>query len=133
MTNPETSVRLPCQVCGRLLVPLKDGTSRQHTPYRAGTGGGEYYRCNGSGYRMARWPVGQRLIHHTGMIWEVIEDRGGRWGDYLIRCVDLNGHQSQYESVGREMVAHGEYLHRHGWWPDPDLMRPLLKSLERVR
>jgi hypothetical protein len=75
------SERMLCQVCGRPLVPLKDGTSRQHTPHRAGTGGGEYYRCPGSGYRMARWPVGQRLIHHTGMVWEVIEARVGHRRD----------------------------------------------------
>ena len=122
---------MPCQVCGRLLVPLRDGTSRSHTPRRAGTGGGEYNRCPGSRYPLARWTVGQRLIHHTGMIWEVVEDQGGPYGNYLIRCVDLNGHDSRYESVGREMVAHGEYLHRHGWWAaPPDLMAALQASLE---
>lgn len=119
------SKRLPCQVCGRSLVPLRDGTSRSHTPRRRGTGGREYARCQGSGYRLARWPVGQRLRHHTTGIWEVVEDRAAttRWADYLIRCVEptrsLSG-DGYMEEPGKETVAHGEYMHRHGWTPVAD-------------
>jgi hypothetical protein len=99
-----TTERLPCQVCGRLLVPLGDGTARNHT-YKRRSG----WRCQGSGYRLARWPVGQFLRHHSGDIWRVLEDRGGEWGDYYLRCVE--GRED-----GREMVAHGEYMHfRNGF------------------
>ncbi|MCA1572672.1 MAG: hypothetical protein LC798_20730 [Chloroflexi bacterium] len=97
--------RLPCQGCGRLLVPLRDGTARPRG--RGRTGGGH---CDGSGYRLARWPVGQELRHHAGDRWLVAEDRGGLYGDYFLRC--LRGREQ-----GREMVAHGEYMHRHGWTP----------------
>lgn len=112
---PTTTARVQCQVCGRALVPLSDGTSRNHTPRR----GLEGY-CKGSRHRLARWPVGQRLRHHGGSVWEVVEDRGGRWGDYLIRCVV--GQRSLWreewlEEPGREMVTHGEYMHRDGWRP----------------
>ncbi|HSC20710.1 MAG TPA: hypothetical protein VLC07_03190 [Solirubrobacterales bacterium] len=117
------SVRLPCQVCERPLVPLKDGTSRRHTPGRPGNGGGEYARCPGSGYRLARWPVGQRLWHHTTGIWEIVEDRADStpYADYLIRCVKpTTGYDGNpMEPVGKDLVAHGEYMHRHGWTPAP--------------
>lgn len=103
--------RLPCQVCGRQLVPLKDGTARPHRHHRSYSG-----RCQGSGYRMARWEVGQRLRHHAGSVWEVIEDRGGRYGDYLIRCV-ASSPWPKSEQAGNETVTHGEYMHRHGWTP----------------
>lgn len=100
----DSGPRLPCQVCGRPLVPKKDGTARCHN-YRSRHG---RWTCQGSGYRMARWPVGQLLRHHAGDLWEVVEDRGGQWSDYYLRC--LRGREE-----GREMVAHGEYMHRHGW------------------
>jgi len=107
------SGRLPCQVCGRQLVPLRDGTSRGHTPVRRGTGGMDGARCKGSGYRLARWPIGQHLQHHTGSVWRIVGDRG-RDGDYLIRCVQ----ESWLEGPsGKEMTVHGEYMHRHGWTP----------------
>lgn len=110
--------RVQCQVCGRMLVPLKSGLHRNHAP----RGHHEpYSRCQGSGYRAERWPVGQQLHHHAGDRWEVVEDRGGQWGDYYLRC--LWGREE-----GREMVAHGEYMHRHGW--QPDLMAALEESLK---
>jgi hypothetical protein len=108
--------RLPCQVCGRRLVPLRDGTARRH---------GRYGGCKGSGYRLARWRVGQRLVHHGGSVWEVADDRGGPDGDYLIVCV--NGQRSLFhnewiEKPGQARVTHGEYMHRHGWRPvTPDV------------
>lgn len=113
---------MPCQVCGRRLVPLGDGTSRDHVARR----GHESY-CRGSRHRLARWVVGQRLRHHGGSVWEVVEDRGGRWGDYLLRCVvgtrSYDGDR-WLDEPGREMVAHGEYMHRDGWrlhlgWGNP--------------
>ena len=112
--------RLPCQVCDRMLSPLKDGTSRPHTPGRAGTGGGEYHRCSGSGYRLARWEVGQRLHHHAGSVWVVMEDRRGHGyggGDYLLECVIGTTRPGVVggEEKGKTEVAHGEYMHRHGW------------------
>jgi hypothetical protein len=94
-----------CQVCQRMLRPLKSGLHRSHKPHRYGE---PYSRCQGSGYRAERWPVGQKLWHHSGDLWEIVEDRGGRWGDYYLRC--LRGREK-----GREMVGHGEYMHRHGW------------------
>lgn len=113
--GPDQPRRLPCQVCGRSLVPLSDGTSRNHN-WRHGS---EDY-CQGSRHRLERWPVGQQLRHHGGSVWEVIEDRGGRHGDYLVRCVV--GQRSMWreewvEAPGREMVTHGEYMHRDGWRP----------------
>jgi hypothetical protein len=83
MANESNSERVRCQVCGRQLVPLKGGEHRNHKP--PGSRGRDADRCQGSGYRAARWPVGQRLVHHAGTLWEVIEDRGGRWGDYILR------------------------------------------------
>lgn len=109
--------RVLCQVCGRMLVPKRDGTARYHNSYPHQSG----WRCQGSGYRMARWAVGQHLHHHSGDLWEVAEDRGGRYGDYYLRC--LAGREK-----GREMIAHGEYMHRHGW--QPDLMAALEESLK---
>ena len=103
--------RLPCQVCGRRLVPLKNGLHREHVV-------SPRVRCSGSGYRAARWPVGQRLRHHAGTVWEVVEDRGGRWGDYLLRRLPHPVPDWINERpVGSEMVTHGEYMHRHGWEP----------------
>jgi hypothetical protein len=109
------SDRVSCQVCGRRLVPLKTGLHRNHKAPRTYE---PYSYCKGSGYRAERWVVGQRLRHHGGSIWEVVEDRGGRYGDYLIRCEV--GQRSLWrdewvEAPGREMVTHGEYMHRHGW------------------
>lgn len=115
-TSP-ANVRLPCQVCGRSLVPLKDGTSRNHVRHP----GAEDY-CQGSGYRLARWSVGQRLRHHGGSVWVVREDRdrSSRWGDYLLLCIvgtrSWSG-DGWLEEPGKMLVAHGEYMHRHGWTP----------------
>lgn len=95
--------RVKCQGCHRMLVPLRDDTARAHNNRRD-----DGHRCPSSGYRLPRWPVGQRLHHHSGDLWVVDEDRGGAWGDYLLRC--LAGREK-----GRVMVAHGEYMHRHGW------------------
>lgn len=97
--------RVKCQGCGRLLVPLRDGTARNHSTRR-----GSGYRCPSSGYRLARWTVGQKLRHHTSGIWVIDADLGGEYGDYEVRC--LTGVEK-----GRVMVAHGEYMHRHGWTP----------------
>jgi hypothetical protein len=113
--------RLPCQVCGRPLVPLRDGTSRNHVPRR----GGHYEDyCQGSGHRLARWLVGQRLRHHGGSVWEVVEDVGGRWDDYVVRCVvgarSFDGDR-WLEAPGKTMRVHGEYVHRHGWTPVDDV------------
>jgi hypothetical protein len=110
MTNVrESPSRVPCQVCGRRLVPLRDGTSRYHCRRR----GSDY--CHGSRHRVARWPVGQRLRHHAGSVWEVVEDLGGMYGDYLLRCVVGTPGWMGGEKVGNEMRAHGEYMHRDGW------------------
>lgn len=112
--------RVPCQVCGRRLAPLRDGTARNHVP-RRGRPDQDY--CGGSRHRLARWPVGQRLVHHGGSVWEVVEDRDSstRWGDYLIRCVvgsrSFVNREKWLEEPGKTMVAHGEYLHRDGWRP----------------
>ena len=112
--EPGTSPRrLPCQVCGRLLVPLKSGLHRNHKPPNSYE---PYTRCQGSGYRAARWPVGQELRHHAGSRWLVAEDRGGRYGDYLLRCLHVPAGTLE-RPVGTEMVTHGEYMHRHGWSP----------------
>lgn len=94
-----------CEVCGRTIQVLKDGTLRAHKWHRRI---GDL--CQGSGYRQARWPVGQLLRHHAGDLWEVVEDLAGttRYRDYKLRC--LAGREK-----GRAMNAHGEYMHRHGW------------------
>ena len=107
------SARVRCQVCGRALIPLSDGTARNHVRRR----GAEDY-CQGSRHRLERWPVGQLLRHHSGSVWEVVEDRGGQWGDYLIRCVNGTPGWMGGQKVGDEMVTHGEYMHRDGWRPD---------------
>lgn len=114
--------RLPCQCCARALVAMPDGTSRAHNrKSKAGS------RCPGSGYRLARWPEGQELVHHSSGTWVVDTDLGGAFGDYLIRCIA--GPEN-----GRQLVAHGEYMHRHGWIPcPPDLMAALERSLSGVR
>lgn len=106
------SARIQCQCCGRMLVPLKDGTSRNHHPRRYGSDVDLYDRsyCRGSGYQLTRWKPRQQLRHHSGDIWVVVKDQGGRWGDYWLEC--LSGREK-----GRAMVAHGEYMHRHGWTP----------------
>jgi hypothetical protein len=112
---PTLTKRLPCQVCGRMLTVQRDGLTKPHKRTR----GSEDY-CSGTGYRQARWPVGQRLRHHAGSVWVVEEDRGGENGNYLIRCPD--GQKSPWrdewiEEPGKTIVAHGEYMHRHGWTP----------------
>jgi hypothetical protein len=107
-----TTERRPCQVCGRQLVPKADGLTRNHVRHR----GAEDY-CGGSGHRQERWPVGQRLRHHAGSVWEVIADLGGTWNDYLLRCVVGTPGWMGGEQVGREMTTHGEYMHRDGWRP----------------
>lgn len=103
--------RLPCQVCGRRLAPLVDGTSRPHFARRkrhADDWDRDY--CRGAGFRLARWEPGQQLRHHSGDLWQVVEDRGGLYGTYWLRC--LAGREKD-----REMAGHGEYMHRHGWTP----------------
>lgn len=97
-----------CEVCGRVVQVFRDGTCRPHKP--PGHYGWDADHCQGSGYRQARWPVGQLLRHHAGDVWEVAEDRAGTtpWRDYLMRCL-------QGREKGRVMSAHGEYMHRHGW------------------
>lgn len=96
-----------CEVCGRVVQVLRDGTCRTHN-FRRHHGG----RCSGSGYRQARWPEGQLLRHHAGDVWQVVEDRAGTtpYRDYWMRCI-------QGREKDREFAAHGEYMHRHGWVP----------------
>ena len=112
-----TGERISCQVCGRRLVPLADGTSRNHYP-RPGRQFEDY--CQGSRYRLARWPVGQHLRHHGGSVWIVEADLGGSHGDYRLRCVigsrAFDGDR-WLEPPGKTMGVHGEYVHRHGWTP----------------
>jgi hypothetical protein len=115
MARESDSDRVRCQVCGRQLVPLKSGVHRNHKP--SGSRGHDADYCQGSGYRAARWPVGQRLVHHAGTLWEVIGDRGGPWGDYIVRRLSGGPSWINERPVGAEMVAHGEYMHRHGWTP----------------
>lgn len=106
-----------CEVCGRVVQTLRDGTNRRHKP--PGHHGWEADSCPGSGYRQARWPVGQRLRHHAGSIWLVVEDRCGTtcWRDYLLRCVYRGAWGAREPNA---MVVHGEYMHRHGWTPVDD-------------
>lgn len=88
MTDTDQSAtqrRLPCQVCGRSLSVRHDGLVKPHKRRR----GGDY--CQGTGYRHARWPEGQRLRHHSGDLWEVVEDQGGQYGDYVMRCIAGRG------------------------------------------
>lgn len=107
-----------CQVCGRDVQVLRDGTSRAHKR-RRNTRDIYADNCGGSGYRNALWPAGQRLRHHSGDVWEIVAANlpgDGKWhdheltmpGDYSLRC--LAGREQ-----GREMRAHAEYMHRHGW------------------
>lgn len=120
--------RLPCQVCGKHLTQRRDGLAKPH---------GRYGRCRGVGYQLARWKVGQQLVHHAGSTWEIVEDIGGRWGDYRARCVaapDYPWGQRNDDEEGAERVLHGEYLHRHGWRPLPlDMMDQLRRSLDSIR
>lgn len=100
--------RLPCQVCGRWLTTRRDGLTKPHKA--PGSRDEPHDYCVGTGYRHARWEVGQMLRHHAGDRWLVEANIGGTWGDYRIRCV-------AGREAGRVMVAHGEYMHRHGWTP----------------
>lgn len=111
--------RLPCQVCGRRLTLRRDGLVKPHKA--PGSRGWDSDYCRGTGYRHDRWRAGQRLQHHSSGVWVVVEDRDAstEWGDYLIRCIDTGGALS-LEEFGREIVAHGEYMHRHGWTPVDD-------------
>jgi hypothetical protein len=100
------SDRLPCQVCGRPLVPLGGGAHRRHK--RPGEHGSYFDYCSGSLYRAARWPVGQELRHHAGDLWRVEKSHGDNCGDYEIRCI-------AGREQGRTMTVHAEYMHRDGW------------------
>jgi hypothetical protein len=111
-----------------MLAVKKDGTSRDHYPTARSNTTFRYdrERCAGSGYRLERWKPRQQFRHYSGDVWEIVEDRGGQHGDYFLRC--LSGREK-----GREMVAHGEYMHRDGWTPLPrDLMADLEESLKAV-
>jgi hypothetical protein len=126
----QSTSRLKCQVCGRMLAAKSDGTSWNHYSYRypATIVRADRSYCPGSGFQLARWKPRQQLRHHSGDIWEVVGTSGPGLvgGDYFIRCV--SGREA-----GREMVAHGEYMHRHGWTPLPrDLMADLEESLAAV-
>lgn len=103
--SSRTREHLPCQVCGRSLATRPDGLVKPHKQRR-----GAEDNCRGAGYRHARWEVGQQLQHHSSGVWEVFDDVGGEYGDYWIRC--LSGSEK-----GRNLMAHGEYMHRHGWTP----------------
>lgn len=72
------------------------------------------------------YEVGQRLVHHSGAVWEVVANElpgVGEWedgmvavaGDYRIRCVSLTRYANRHERVGREMRVHPDYLHGDGW------------------
>lgn len=111
MTLPTTTARVLCQVCGRALVPLRDGTARNHVRRR----GAEDY-CGGSRHRLARWTVGQRLRHHAGSVWEVAANAGGI-GGYDLLCIVGTPGWAGGESVGTRMTVHAEYMHRDGWRP----------------
>lgn len=108
--------KIPCQVCGRLLTTQKNGLTKQHNRSRRS---GAY--CEGTGYRHDRWSVGQLLRHHSSGVWIVVEDRGGEYGNYLIRCPkgvrSWSRPDEWLEEPGTELVTHGEYMHRHGWTP----------------
>jgi hypothetical protein len=127
------SARIPCQCCMRLLVPKADGTSRNHFSTRHSYGEREDY-CQGSGYRLDRWPIGQRLEHYTGQVWEVAdrsEYRGYGVPGYTMRCVVQTIEKSRPPGTVESFSA--EYLHRDGWTPVVDLMGDLERSLERAR
>jgi hypothetical protein len=116
----ERRKRGKCQVCGREVQVLRDGTSR---PHKRRKNARDIYAdyCGGSGFRNARWPQGQLLRHHGGDVWEIVapsliadeQVRRGRGtfpmaDDYFLRC--LAGREQD-----REMRAHSEYMHRDGW------------------
>lgn len=105
-------MKLPCQVCGRLLTAQRDGLVKRHKPPHCH--GREADNCRGVGYRHARWSVGQRLRHHSGAEWVILADIGGAYGDYELRCVSTARALSD-EEIHRQITAHGEYMHRHGW------------------
>lgn len=110
--------RVKCQCCGRMLVPLKDGTSRRHFSGRKRhVDDWDRDSCRGSGFRLDRWPVGQRLRHHGGSVWEVVSDFGGPHADYGILCVVGTWNGRYGEPEGKAQKVHGEYMHRHGWTP----------------
>lgn len=101
--------RLPCLVCGRLLAVERSGLVK---PHKAPGTREPYKYCCGTGYRHARWEAGHYLRHHSGDLWLVIGDVRPRFAvagdDYRLRCV-------AGREKGREMSAHAEYMHRHGW------------------
>lgn len=77
---------------------------------------------------LTRYEAGQRLVHHSGAVWEIVDNDlpgRGEWeggmvavaGDYLIRCESLTASANRHESVGREMRVHPDYLHGDGWRP----------------
>jgi hypothetical protein len=111
--------RIPCQVCGRRLVPLKSGLTRNHKP----RGSHEPHTCQGSGYRAARWPVGQCLRHHAGSLWDVLEDHGRAGSDYLLHLLWKPDWIIE-RPAGTTMVVHGEYMHRNGWEPADGPLNP---------
>lgn len=126
-----SGVRIPCQCCGRRLVPLADGTSRRHYSTRHSYGEREDH-CQGSGYRLDRWPIGQRLEHYTGQIWEVDDHvTNGGYPAYWMRCVVQT--IETFRPPGTVERFNAEYLHRHGWTPVVDLMGDLERSLARAR
>jgi len=103
---------IDCEVCGRSLSLLGDGKVRHHK--RPGRRGAYVDYCSGSGHRQVRWTVGQRLRHHAGSLWAVVEDRKDTpHRDYLVRCLD----GAKGNDTGDILVAHGEYMHRDGWTP----------------
>lgn len=106
------SPRTNCEVCGRSLQLLDDQTVRAHKPPGQRGEYGSY--CGGSRHRQTRWPVGQRLHHHAGSLWEVVADLSttSPHRDYEIRCVE--GRKGNI--TGDTLIAHGEYMHRDGWW-----------------
>lgn len=126
MSVEKGSERIACQVCGRKLMPLKDGTSRRH---------GSHGSCAGSGFRLALWPAGQRLRHYAGAVFEIIEpvwNPGYRIDDYSVRCVS-DPHGTSGVGLGERDRFHAEYVHRAGWTPEPpDLMKALEDSLREA-
>jgi hypothetical protein len=106
--------RRSCQVCGRPLVALRDGTARRH---------GRYGDCQGSGYRLDLWPIGQQLRHYAGSVWEVVDrlpflGASHHWmTEYVMVCLSDPYDSFGGDKAGRRDVFHGEYLHRHGWTP----------------
>jgi hypothetical protein len=118
MKTSRSRPRGKCLVCGREVQVLRDGTSRRHKR-RPNMRNIYADYCQGSGYRNAPWPVGQKLRHHAGDLWEITGSNlpgDGKWhnhwlhmpGDYTLRCI-------AGREEGREMRAHAEYMHRNGW------------------